>query len=128
MFSERMGFETDRKAWMIHELRVYTCMPGRLPALQDRLENAVLPIWERIGIRPIGFWTTVIGPGNNELTYLLEWESLDEKERKWAAFGADPDWRAAKAASEADGPIVANIASSILQPTRFFRMPGVAGT
>lgn len=109
---------------MIHELRVYTCMPDRLAALQDRLEHAVVPIWDRLGIRPIGFWTTVIGPGSNELTYLLEWQSLEERERKWAAFIADPDWHAAKARSEADGPIVANIASSILQPTRFFRMPG----
>jgi hypothetical protein len=108
---------------MIHELRIYTCVPGRLPALQERLKKAVLPIWDEIGIRPIGFWTTMIGPGSNELTYLLEWESLEEKERKWAAFSANPDWRKAKAESEADGPIVANIASSILQPTDYFRMP-----
>ncbi|MBB3564327.1 hypothetical protein FHX06_005691 [Rhizobium sp. BK512] len=25
---------------MIHELRIYTCLPGRLPALQQRFETA----------------------------------------------------------------------------------------
>jgi hypothetical protein len=111
---------------MIHELRIYTCLPRRLPALQERLKNAVLPIWDAIGIRPIGFWTTMIGPDSNQLTYLLEWESLEERERKWSAFVATPEWRKAKADSERDGPIVANIASSILQPTSFFRMPAAS--
>lgn len=106
---------------MIHELRIYTCLPGRLPALQNRFETATLSIWERFGIRSLGFWTTMIGPSNNDLTYLLEWPSLAERERKWAEFQADPEWQAAKAKSEADGPIVANIVSSFLQPTRFYR-------
>jgi NIPSNAP len=105
---------------VIHELRIYTCLPGRLPALQQRFETATLAIWERLGIRPLGFWTTMIGPSNNDLTYLIEWQSLAEREQKWATFMADSEWQQAKEASEADGPIVANIASSFLQPTRFF--------
>lgn len=106
---------------MIHELRIYTCLPGRLPALQQRFETATLAIWERVGIRSLGFWTTMIGSSSNDLTYLLEWRSLAERELKWAEFIADPDWQDAKAKSEADGQIVANIASSLLQPTRFYR-------
>ena len=106
---------------MIHELRIYTCLPGRLPALQQRFETATLAIWERLGIRSLGFWTTMIGSSSNDLTYLLEWRSLAERELKWAEFIADPDWQDATAKSEADGQIVANIASSLLQPTRFYR-------
>lgn len=106
---------------MIHELRVYTCVPGRLPALQQRFETATLAIWERLGIRPLGFWTTMTGPSNNDLTYLIEWQSLAEREQKWTAFVSDPEWQQAKEKSELDGPIVANIANSFLQPTRFFR-------
>ena len=45
---------------MIHELRVYRCLPGRLPALLNRFETITLGIWARHGIRPAGFWTTVI--------------------------------------------------------------------
>ena len=35
------------------------------------------------------------------------------------AFTTDPDWISARNDSEKDGPIVANIVSSILQPTSF---------
>ena len=71
---------------MIHELRIYHCVPGRLPDLNKRFETITLKLWEKHGIRPVGFWTTVIGESNNDLTYLLAWESLAEREKKWAAF------------------------------------------
>jgi hypothetical protein len=104
---------------MIHELRIYTSPPGRLPDLLARFDTITLKLWERHGIRQAGFWTTLVGPSSNELVYLLAWESLAERETKWTAFLADPDWQKAKAETEAKGPIVANIASSFLQPTAF---------
>ena len=104
---------------MIYELRIYNCVPGRLPALLKRFETQTLEIWARHGIRQAGFWTTVIGESNQNLYYLLAWESLAEREKKWGAFMADPDWAAKRAASEKDGPIVANISSQLLQPTAF---------
>ncbi len=104
---------------MIYELRVYRCLPNRMPALLKRFESATLPIWEKHGIRQAGFFTTIIGELNNELTYLVAWESLAEREQKWGAFIADPEWLAARSDSEKDGPIVANIVSSLLQPTAF---------
>ena len=104
---------------MIHELRVYRCLPGRLPALLSRFQTATLPLWQKHGIRQAGFWTTLIGESNNDLTYLLAWESLAEREQKWGVFLSDPGWIAARSDSEKDGPIVANVTSSILQPTAF---------
>ena len=104
---------------MIHELRIYRCLPGRLPALLNRFETITLKIWARHGIRQAGFWTTVIGESSLELTYLLEWESLAERETKWAAFQADPEWLEKRAMTEADGQIVANVSNAILQPTKF---------
>ena len=104
---------------MIHELRIYRCVPGKLPNLLARFENTTLVLWERHGIRPAGFWTTLIGPSNQELTYLLAWESLAEREEKWTAFQSDPEWISKRADTERDGPIVANIESSLLQPTAF---------
>jgi hypothetical protein len=104
---------------MIYELRVYRCVPNRMPALLDRFESAALRLWDKHGIRQAGLFTTVIGESNHDLTYLLAWESLAERERKWAAFTSDPEWVAARKLSEKDGPIVANIVSSILEPTSF---------
>jgi hypothetical protein len=76
-------------------------------------------MWKRFGIRPAGFWTTVIGESSQELFYMLEWESLAERETKWAAFLADPEWIAKLKESEADGPMIANIANTILSPVDF---------
>lgn len=104
---------------MIYELRIYTAVPGRMPLVLKRFRDATLRIWERHGIRQAGFWTTVVGSDSNSLTYLLAWESLAEREAKWAAFVADPEWVAARDASEADGPIVAQMANSFLAPTSF---------
>ena len=104
---------------MIYELRVYRCVPGRLPDLLKRFETITLPIWERHGIRQAGFWTTLVGESNQDLTYLLAWDSLASRETIWTAFQSDADWIAKRAATEANGAIVANIASSLLQPTGF---------
>ena len=104
---------------MIYELRIYTCAPGRLPALLNRFENTTLKIWERMGIQQAGFWTTVVGESNQQLIYLLQWESLAEREQKWNAFQADPEWQEKRAASEKDSPIVANVSSQFLAPTAF---------
>src|SRR2546421_12751469 len=99
---------------MIYEMRVYRCVPGRLPALLKRFETVTLKVWEKHGIRQAGFFTTLIGESNQELTYFLAWESLAEREKKWAAFMTDPDWMKGRAESEADGQIVGNIVSQIL--------------
>jgi len=104
---------------MIYELRIYQCIPGRLPALLKRFQEHTLKIWEKHGIRQAGFFTTLVGDSNQEVTYFLAWESLAERESKWTAFVNDPDWIAARSKSEADGPIVANMASQLLIPTSF---------
>ncbi len=104
---------------MIYEPRVYRCVSGRLPALIKRFDTITLKLWEKHGIRQAGFWTTLIGESNQELYYLLQWESLAEREKKWGAFMTDPTWLAARAETEKDGAIVASVANQILQPTSF---------
>src|SRR5260370_27020733 len=96
---------------MIYETRVYRCLPGRLPALLKRFENVTLKLWEKHGIKQAGFFTTLVGESNHERTYLLAWESLADREKKRAAFQADPDWIEARAKTEPDRQIVGNIAN-----------------
>jgi hypothetical protein len=104
---------------MIHELRIYNCLPGRLPALLKRFEGTTLGLWERHGIRQAGFWTVEVGSSNQRLYYLLEWENLAEREAKWTAFQSDPEWIEKRAQSERDGAIVETIENVILKPTGF---------
>jgi NIPSNAP protein len=104
---------------MIYELRIYDCLPGRLPALLQRFSDHTLALWDKHGIRQAGFFTTVVGESNQRLTYLLAWESLAERELKWTAFITDPAWLKARDESESDGQIVANITNQLLAPTAF---------
>ena len=107
---------------MIYEQRVYHCVPGRLPDLNKRFETITLKIWERHGIRPVGFWTVLVGESNQDLVYLLEWQDLSERERVWNAFAADPEWLAKRAETEKSGPIVASISNSFLVPTAYSKL------
>ena len=104
---------------MIYETRVYRCVPGRLPALLKRFETITLKLWEKHGIKQAGFFTTLVGESNQELTYLLAWESLAERDKKWNAFQSDPEWITARAKTEEPGAIVANVKNFILAPTSF---------
>ena len=104
---------------MIHELRIYHCVPGRLQALLNRFDTITLKLWEKHGIRQAGFWTMLVGDSNQDLYYLLEWESLAEREEKWNKFAADPEWLEKRAETEKDGQIVAKVVNYMLQPTSF---------
>ncbi len=107
---------------MIHELRIYHCCPGRLPAILARFNDTTLGIWEKHGIRQVGFWTVEIGENNHDLYYLLEWDSLAEREEKWNAFQANPEWIEKRAQSEKDGPILTHVTNYFLKPTKFSKM------
>jgi hypothetical protein len=104
---------------VIYELRVYHCVPGRLPDLLKRFDTITLKLWDKHGIKQAGFWTVLVGESNQDLYYLLKWETLAEREQKFGAFGADPEWLSARAETEKNGPIVASISNSFLAPTSF---------
>ena len=104
---------------MIHELRVFHCVPGRLPDLLDRFENYTLRLFEKHGITQLGFWTVAIGESNNDLYLILQWESLAEREQKFGAFLNDPEWLERRRKSEENSPLEVSITNTILVPTMF---------
>ena len=104
---------------MIYEMRSYRAMPGRLPDLIKRFDTITLKLFEKHGIQQAGFWTTEVGESNHNLIYLLAYESMADREKKWTAFQSDPDWIAGRAKSEEDGQIIDNIVSQLLVPTAF---------
>jgi NIPSNAP len=104
---------------MIYELRIYRAIPGQLPALISRFQNRTLRLFEKHGIRQAGFWTTLVGQSIQQLTYMLAWESLADREKRWNAFLADPEWATIVAETEKDGQLVQDISSEFLVPTAF---------
>jgi len=82
---------------MIYELRRYEAAPGKLQALHDLMAKHALPLFRKHGMRVVGVWEPVAGEYTNVLTYMLAYESLDQRERQWADFFADEQWKAALA-------------------------------
>ena len=108
---------------MLYELRIYEAQPGKLPALHSRFEQHTTRLFAKHGIGMAGFWTTLVGPSANEFTYLLRYDDMADRERKWMAFTTDPEWLAVKRESEANGPLLANIRNQFLTPTSYSPLP-----
>ena len=74
---------------MLYESRIYTAVPGKLPAVNDRFAKHTIGFFKKHGIGILGFWTDEIGT-SNRLIYILTFDSMADRENKWTAFQADP--------------------------------------
>ena len=94
----------------VYELRVYTCEPGKLDALNTRFREHTLGLFEKHGMKNVAYWTPSEGPlAETTLIYILEHQSRDAAAASWEAFRADPEWKAVAAQSTKDhGKILAN--------------------
>jgi len=104
-------------ASLVYELRTYTTAPGRLPALHKRFREHTMKLFEKHGMKNVIYWTPV--EKENTLVYIVAHQSQEAAKKSWAAFGKDPDWRKAFAASRADGPIVTKVERQYLNPTDY---------
>jgi hypothetical protein len=107
---------------MLYELRTYSVMPGRLPDLNKRFAEITLGYFKKYHIQVVGFWTNEIGGASDQLIYILAYESLADREKKWGAFVADQERLAKFAETEKNGPLVRRIKAHILRPTAYSPM------
>lgn len=86
----------------VFELRTYTATEGKLGDLNARFRDHTCKLFEKHGMTNIGYWTPVKGQkgADNTLIYILAHKSMDTAKKSWEAFRSDPDWIAAKKASE----------------------------
>jgi hypothetical protein len=105
----------------VFELRVYHCLPGRLPALQARFRDHTIAIFNKHHMTSIAYWTPQDpATKDNTLIYILAHESREAARKNWSEFGADPEWREVVKVSEADGgKIVEKVDSSFMDPTDY---------
>ena len=66
---------------MIYEYRAYEAAPGKLEALNARFRNHTLGIFERHGIKNIGYWTASVGDYSDRLIYIVAFEDEGHRER-----------------------------------------------
>jgi hypothetical protein len=103
------------------ELRVYHSPTQRqLRQLHERFGGSETGIFHRVGVHPILYADTMIGPNMPNLTYLTPFDSLAAREKAWDAFTADPEWVKVRAESVArGGQIVSYNSITLWRPAPF---------
>jgi len=103
----------------VYEMRVYYAAPGKLDALNARFRDHTVKLFAKHGITNVGYFTPAGDNPDGKLVYFLAYPSKEAREAAWKAFAADPDWQKAKAASEADGKLVAKVETKFLTATDY---------
>lgn len=104
----------------VYELRTYTTLPGRLDALKTRFRDHTTTLFEKHGMKNVGYWVPADSPrSENTLIYILAHDSREAAEKSWNAFHSDPEWKKVQSDSEKDGKIVEKVESVYMNPTGF---------
>jgi hypothetical protein len=104
-----------------YEIRTYTAAPGKLEELHARFRNHTMKIFKKHGMEVVGFW----GPADkengseNKLVYVMAFPNRAARDKAWKDFGADPEWKAARAESEKNGRLAEKVDSVILMATDY---------
>jgi hypothetical protein len=104
------------------ELRIYKAAPGKLADLNARFRDHTVGLFTKHGMVNFGYWTPVDKAQGAEdtLVYLLIHKSKEAAGQSWRAFVSDPEWTAARDASEKNGKLLERAPESIyLKPTDF---------
>ena len=104
----------------VFEIRTYTTEEGKLDDLLARFRDHTCKLFEKHGMTNVGYWVPEDEPkSKNTLVYILAHESRDAAKKNWSEFSNDPDWKKARADSEAAGKIVTHTESVFADPTDF---------
>ena len=96
----------------VFELRTYTTatVPDRLKNLHARFRDHTCKIFENHDMMNVAYWTPMDankGKSNTLIYIISHFGTMDQAKKNWTGFGGDPAWQKARAASEADGKILA---------------------
>jgi hypothetical protein len=116
------GPPAEGRAPYLFELREYDAMPGKLPNVVRRFGDFTIGAFKQHGFRQVGYWTPFLGGYNNQLIYMLAWESYEERNAAFDAFTANPERQRVFAESEKNGAVVERIVNTMLKPTSFSAM------
>jgi hypothetical protein len=106
----------------VFEWRIYSVVPGRMPALHARFRDHTNALITKHGMTLVGFWNPQGQEAETKLYYLVAHQSKAAAEANWKAFGADPEWKKVREASEQDGKIVEKVDRIWLDPTPYSQM------
>jgi hypothetical protein len=105
----------------IFELRTYESHSKKANATKIRMFNqGEISIFRRTGLRAVFFGETLVGERLPNLTYMLTFENAAQREKNWATFVADPEWKKLSTTpGYTDAEIVSNITNVLLAPAAY---------
>ena len=110
------GVVNAQSAGPVFELRTYTAPDGKLADLHKRFRDHTRRIFDKHGMKSIGYWTPQDAPlSQNTLIYILQHPSRDAAKKNWAEFQADPEWQKVSAESQVNGRIVSKVDSVFME-------------
>ncbi len=86
----------------VFEMRTYTTTDGNLDGLLARFRDHTCKLFEKHGMTNVAYWTPMADQkdAKNTLLYILSHSSQNAAKASFDAFRKDPDWLAARKASE----------------------------
>lgn len=114
--------ETPIKApGRVFQLRTYESPSEKTGLKKIEMFNiGEIDIFRKTGLNPVFFGQTLAGEKMPNLTYMLVFNDMDERQANWKRFGSDPDWQALRAKPEyADKEILCGITNLYLKPADY---------
>jgi hypothetical protein len=112
--------EPAKEGELVYELRTYTCNPGKLPDLHKRFRDHTMRLFEKHGMKNIGYWVPVDKP--DTLIYIIAHKSREAAAKSWKEFQADPEWQKARKESEINGGLVKKVERQYMTPAEYSPM------
>jgi len=111
----------ENRAARIFEIRTYESPNDKTLARKIKMfADGEIDIFRRVGMLPVFFGQTIVGPRMPNLTYMLAFDDLAAREKLWNVFQADPEWLKMRSGPGTTDPeIVSNITNAILRPLPF---------
>lgn len=111
----------EKRPARVFELRTYESHTlATLRRKVNMFNQGEIEVFRKLGMRPVFFGETLVGPRQPNLMYMLSFDDLAAREKLWRDFGADPDWKRISAEpGVSDARVVSNISNAILRPLSF---------
>jgi hypothetical protein len=104
----------------VFELRIYTAAPGKMDLLNKRFREHTLRLFEKHGIKSVGYWTEADKQKEERLYYLVAYPDRKSRDKMLVnGIAADPEFLKIVAESEKEGKLTTKIESVILTPTDY---------
>jgi hypothetical protein len=114
-----VGAATNQPRWF--ELRTYESHSKK--ACKKKIEmfnQGEIALFRRTGLAPVFFGETLIGTRLPNLTYMLVFNSMADRDKNWSTFASDPEWKTLSSKpGYTDAEIVSNIGNLFLRPTAY---------